>query len=163
MGASSGPSPSPGPFREPRAVIWDIDGTLMDSEPLFRRALVAVTLRYGLDISALPEATFVGVDLPGVWHRIKKLEPGLSALIPMSELGIGRDEDPTEIFKPGEPVTTKILSIDGGRQRMSLSVKAHKRDQERAEYAGHMDSGSDEPSMTGFGAALMNALEKKKK
>ncbi len=92
-----------------------------------------------------------------------ELEPGLSALIPMSELGIGRDEDPTAIFKPGQPVTTKVLSIDEGRQRMSLSVKAFKRDQERAEYAGHMDAGSDEPTVTGFGAALMNALEKKKK
>ncbi len=92
-----------------------------------------------------------------------ELEPGLSALIPMSELGIGRDEDPTAIFKPGQPVNTKVLSIDGGRQRMSLSVKAFKRDQERAEYAGHMDTGSDEPSVTGFGAALMSALDKKKK
>ena len=60
-------------------------------------------------------------------------------------------------------MTTKVMSIDGGRQRMSLSLKAYKRDQERAEYAGHMDTGSDEPSMTGFGAALMNALDKKKK
>ena len=91
-----------------------------------------------------------------------ELEPGLSALIPMSELGIGRDEDPTAIFKPGQPVTAKVLSVDEGRQRMSLSVKAFKRDQERAEYAGHMDSGSEEPTVTGFGAALMNALEKKK-
>jgi small subunit ribosomal protein S1 len=92
-----------------------------------------------------------------------ELEPGLSALIPISEMGIGRDQDPTAIFKPGEAVTTKVMSIDGGRQRMSLSLKAFKRDQERAEYAGHMDTGSSEPSVTGFGAALMNALEKKKK
>ncbi len=94
-----------------------------------------------------------------------EVEPGLSALIPMSELGIGRDQDPSEIFKPGQAVSTKILGVDPGRQRMSLSVKAFQRDQERAEYSGHMDTGASEPSMTGFGAALQNALEitKKKK
>ena len=52
---------------------------------------------------------------------------------------------------------------DGGRQRISLSVRAWQRDQERNEYAGHMDKGSDEPSMTGFGAQLAAAVEKKKK
>ena len=92
-----------------------------------------------------------------------ELEPGLSALIPISELGIGRDEDPSTVFKPGEAVTTKVMSVDGGRQRMSLSVKAHKRDMERAEYSDHMETGSAEPTMTGFGAALMSALDKKKK
>jgi small subunit ribosomal protein S1 len=91
-----------------------------------------------------------------------ELEPGLSALIPISELGLAKDQDPKEAFLPGGPVTAKVLSVDGGRQRISLSVRAWRRDQERNEYAGHMDKGSDEPSMTGFGAQLAAALEKKK-
>jgi len=53
--------------------------------------------------------------------------------------------------------------VDPGRQRMSLSVKAYQRDQERAEYSGHMEAGSGEPAITGFGAVLMNALETTKK
>jgi len=92
-----------------------------------------------------------------------ELEPGLSALIPMSELGIGRDQDPGAVFKPGEAVTTKILSVDPGRQRMSLSVKAYARDQERAEYSDHLESAAAEPAISGFGAALMSALETTKK
>jgi hypothetical protein len=45
-----------------------------------------------------------------------------------------------------------------------LSVKALKRDKERQEYMQHMNSGaSDEPAMTGFGAQLAAALDKKKK
>jgi len=87
-----------------------------------------------------------------------ELEPGLSALIPMSELGIERGHDPGAVFKPGEAVAAKILSIDPTRQRMSLSVKAHARDQERAEYSDHMEAASAEPAMTGFGAALASAL-----
>ena len=92
-----------------------------------------------------------------------EVEPGLSALIPMSELGIGRDQDPGAVFKPGEAVTAKILSVDPGRQRMSLSVKAYARDQERAEYSGHLESAAAEPAISGFGAALMSALETTKK
>jgi small subunit ribosomal protein S1 len=92
-----------------------------------------------------------------------EMEPGLSALIPMSELGIGRDQDPGGVFKPGETVTAKVLSVDPSRQRMSLSVKAHAKDQERAEYSEHMEAGTAEPTMTGFGAALMSALETTKK
>ncbi len=106
------------------------------------------------------EGTVENVANFGVFVEV---EPGLSALIPISELGLGRDKDPSDFFKPGDAVTTKILGVDPGRQRMSLSVKAYQRDQERAEYSGHMEAGSDEPAMTGFGAALMTALETTKK
>jgi len=92
-----------------------------------------------------------------------ELEPGLSALIPISELGLSKDQEPKDVFSPGDPVTAKVMSVDGGRQRISLSVRSWKRDQERKEYAGHMDKGSEEPAMTGFGAQLAAALEKKKK
>jgi small subunit ribosomal protein S1 len=92
-----------------------------------------------------------------------ELEPGLSALIPFSELGISRETEPTEVYKAGEPVSAMVLSVDGERQRMSLSVKAFDRDKERQEYLQHMDKDSDAASMTGFGEQLKAALEKKKK
>jgi small subunit ribosomal protein S1 len=89
-----------------------------------------------------------------------ELEPGLSALIPASETGLPRDADPKTAFTPGEKVSAKVLSIDPARRRMSLSIRAHKRELERAEYQGHMEAGSDaEPSVTGFGAQLMAALD----
>ncbi len=95
-----------------------------------------------------------------------ELEPGLSGLIPISELGVERDTDPRTVFPPGEKVKVKIMTLDPGRQRISLSVKAYKKDQERQEYANHMNKGSSEPTMTGFGAQLQAALgpvtEKKK-
>jgi small subunit ribosomal protein S1 len=95
-----------------------------------------------------------------------ELEPGLSGLIPISELGVERDTDPRTVFSPGETIKVKLMSLDPGRQRISLSVRAYRRDQERQEYTKHMDSGSSEPTMTGFGAQLQAALapikEKKK-
>jgi small subunit ribosomal protein S1 len=87
-----------------------------------------------------------------------ELEPGLSGLIPISELGVERDTDPRTVFPPGEKIKVKVMTLDPSRQRISLSVKAYQREQERQEYAGHMDTGSSEPTLTGFGAQLQAAL-----
>lgn len=54
----------------PKAVAWDIDGTLIDSEPLHLRALLDTCAGYGVDISDLPDDTFVGVNLHGVWAAL---------------------------------------------------------------------------------------------
>jgi len=90
-----------------------------------------------------------------------ELEPGLSALIPVSELGMGRDIDPKTALDPGSRVKAKVLSIDPQRRRMSLSIRAYKRDRERGEYQKHMDSQTpEEPGQTAFGAALLKALGK---
>ena len=92
-----------------------------------------------------------------------ELEPGLSGLIPISELGLERDADPRGAFAPGEKIRLKVMTLDPDRRRISLSVRAVKRDQERQEYQQHMDaSGGGEPSVTGFGAQLAAALGKKK-
>ena len=91
-----------------------------------------------------------------------ELEPGLSGLIPISELGIERDTDPRTVYQPGEKVSLKLMSLDPTRRRISLSVRAVLRDQERQEYSQHMDSAAEgEPAMTGFGAQLAAALNKK--
>ena len=93
-----------------------------------------------------------------------ELEAGLSGLIPISELGIERDTDPRTVFPPGEKVQLKVMTLDPERRRISLSVKAAKRDQERQEYSQHMSAdGNAEPTMTGFGAQLQAALVPKKK
>ncbi len=93
-----------------------------------------------------------------------ELEPGLSGLIPMSELGIDRGTDPRSVFNPGDSITLKLMTVDPERRRISLSVRALKREQERQEYLQHMDSDAgSEPSMTGFGAQLAAALKQKKK
>ena len=58
-----------------RAVAWDVDGTLVDSEPLHLRALLATCADYGVDISDLPDDRFVGVNLFGVWEALKDRFP----------------------------------------------------------------------------------------
>jgi small subunit ribosomal protein S1 len=92
-----------------------------------------------------------------------ELEPGVSALIPVSEMGLERDADPKTAFTPGEKVTVTVLSVDEARHRISLSIRAYKRDMERQDYLKHMDTDTGQSSVTGFGQQLMDALGKKPK
>jgi len=53
------------------AIAWDVDGTLVDSEPLHHRALLASCRHFGLDLSHLPEERFCGVHIFDVWEQLK--------------------------------------------------------------------------------------------
>lgn len=57
------------------AVIWDIDGTLIDSEPLHLHALLETCATYNADLSDLPDDEFVGVNLNDVWEAIRNRLP----------------------------------------------------------------------------------------
>ncbi len=65
-----------------RAIAWDVDGTLVDSEPLHHRALLHGSSLFGVDVSDLPEETFRGVHMGDVW-RI--LQPRLPETLQESE------------------------------------------------------------------------------
>lgn len=52
------------------AVAWDIDGTLVDSEPLHHRAMVSASLEFGTDLRDLPDMAFRGIHMGDVWKRL---------------------------------------------------------------------------------------------
>ena len=54
-----------------RAVAWDIDGTLIDSEPLHQRGLVAASADLGVDLSDLDPEAFRGVHARDIWEALK--------------------------------------------------------------------------------------------
>ena len=58
-----------------RAVAWDIDGTLADSEGLHHRALTAVSAALGADLSDLPDRAFTGVHMLDVWTALRPRFP----------------------------------------------------------------------------------------
>lgn len=61
------------------AVAWDIDGTLVDSEPLHHRALIAASADLGSDLSDLPDQAFRGIHMPDVWRILQpRLPEGLT-------------------------------------------------------------------------------------
>lgn len=61
-----------------KAIAWDIDGTLVDSEPLHLFALNEVCRRHDVDISDLDDTHFVGVHIGNVW---KELQPRFPAAL----------------------------------------------------------------------------------
>ena len=65
--------------RKPLAVAWDVDGTLIDSEPLHHRALLQACAQWQADMSDITEATFLGVHIDDVWTALQpRLPAGLS-------------------------------------------------------------------------------------
>jgi HAD superfamily hydrolase (TIGR01509 family) len=58
-----------------RAVAWDVDGTLVDSEPLHHEALIAACRNWNVDISDIPEDMFRGVHMGNVWLAIAARMP----------------------------------------------------------------------------------------
>ena len=60
------------------AVAWDIDSTLIDSEPLHHHALVAASRGFGVDLSDLPDMAFRGIHMGHVWQTLRpRLPDGL--------------------------------------------------------------------------------------
>lgn len=53
-----------------RAIAWDIDGTLVDSEPLHEEALMAVTAAAVPGVSRLDGGRFRGIHMADVWQLL---------------------------------------------------------------------------------------------
>ncbi|MGE3872850.1 MAG: HAD family hydrolase [Parvibaculaceae bacterium] len=49
------------------AVAWDVDGTLVDSEPLHHEALIAACRNWNVDVSDIGGDMFHGVHMGDVW------------------------------------------------------------------------------------------------
>ena len=93
-----------------------------------------------------------------------ELEPGLTGLIPNSEINAPAGTDPAELHRAGEKLLVRIMSIDPQRKRISLSHEAAKAAAEREEYTKFMDERNDEASSeSAMALAFRKALESKKK
>lgn len=58
-----------------QAILWDIDGTLLDSEPWHRAATIAVCNRHGVELSPEGHAATVGVAFPELYARLQAVKP----------------------------------------------------------------------------------------
>jgi beta-phosphoglucomutase-like phosphatase (HAD superfamily) len=68
-----------------RAIAWDIDGTLIDSEPLHHQSLLAGCRNWGIDLGDLPDQAFRGIHMGDVWTMLRpRLPAGLDCAPPQS-------------------------------------------------------------------------------
>ncbi|MEX2387771.1 MAG: S1 RNA-binding domain-containing protein [Phycisphaeraceae bacterium] len=52
-----------------------------------------------------------------------EVEPGIEALLPISEMSWKRIHNPEEVVKAGDTIRLAVLSVDPAKKRMSLSLK----------------------------------------
>src|SRR5512135_836272 len=81
-----------------------------------------------------------------------ELEGGVEGLVHISEI----DKDPhakvEELLKLDDEVTAKIIKVDTSERKIGLSIKAFKKEQERAEVEGH--AGSQDKFENTLGSAI---------
>ena len=96
---------------------------------------------------------------PGIFVQI---EPGLTGLIPSSEISVPPGADPSRAYEAGEKVVVRVMSVDPQRKRISLSVEAAKAAAEREEYVKFMDDRDAAEGESAMALAFRRAMEKKK-
>src|SRR5471032_574828 len=62
----------------PIAIAWDIDGTLLDSEPLHYQALLTACEQWDVDMSDVTLDTFCGIHIVDVWTACNRACPQAS-------------------------------------------------------------------------------------
>jgi small subunit ribosomal protein S1 len=112
-------------------------------------------------IGRILEGTIERVSPPGLFVQ---LEPGLTGLVPTSELEIPRGSDAARTFHPGDKIRVKVLSVDQERRRLSMTHDTSN-EADSAEYNKYIaDTRTGDTAAAGKSAmalALEKALEKK--
>jgi small subunit ribosomal protein S1 len=110
-------------------------------------------------IGKVVEGTVDHSAAPGVFVE---LEPGLTGLIPHSEIGAPHGVDPSEVHHAGERLLVRIMSVDPLRKRISLSHEAAKAAADREEYAKMQDERNEDSGESAMAIAFRRAMEGKK-
>jgi small subunit ribosomal protein S1 len=67
------------------------------------------------------------------------LEGDLEGLVHASELDIDKADRPEQHYAVGQKLTARITKVDPGERKISLSLTAHKNDQERQDISSYMN------------------------
>jgi len=104
--------------------------------------------RISLSMKALQPDPWKGVEdrytagsvVPGTVERTTQvgafiaLEPGLTGLMPTSEMGLPRDALPARVYSPGREVKVQIVTLDPRRKRISLAPEGAHKGGSRTDY-----------------------------
>jgi small subunit ribosomal protein S1 len=112
-------------------------------------------------IGKVAEGTVDHGGAPGVFVQ---LEPGLTGLIPNSEITVPPGADPSKAFEAGTKLVVRVMSVDPQRKRISLSHEAAKAAAERDEYTKFVDERNDAAAEgeSAMALAFRRAMERKK-
>lgn len=126
--------------QEVEAIVLDIDiqnerlslGVKQLSEDPWER----IALRY--PVGARVKGAVTSVTDFGVFVQI---EEGIEGLIHNSQLGLEKDQDAHSVYQSGTEVESEVTNIDRDERRISLSVSAIKRREEKSDISEFIDDG----------------------
>ncbi|MDX1644121.1 MAG: S1 RNA-binding domain-containing protein [Thermoanaerobaculia bacterium] len=111
--------------------------------------------------SNVKERLAEGTEVTGVVEKTERfgalieIEPGLTGLLPTSQMSLPRDTSPVRAFPPGRQVDVQIVSIDPRRRRISLAPKGARTGGSQADVEAYKRSeGSDEGGFNALEAAF---------
>jgi small subunit ribosomal protein S1 len=125
---------------EVEAVVLDIDADnerlSLGIKQLSPDPWESISQRYPVGVKVKGKVT--SVTEFGVFIEI---EEGIEGLVHNSQLGVDRESNVAEMFPVGSPVECEVTNIDMQERRISLSLKAVRRRQEKQEMAEYMEEG----------------------
>lgn len=119
--------------RQPSDVVnvgQEVDVQILDIDIVRQRISLSMKAAEGDPWSDIDEKFPVGAEVTGHVEKIEdfgvfvSLEGGITALLPRSEMDLGRNESPHNKARIGADITARVLSIEKGRRRMALSLRS---------------------------------------
>lgn len=138
----------------------EVEAVVLDINPAEERLSLGVKQLQKDPWETISQRYPVGIKVKGTVRSVTEfgvfveIEDGIEGLIHNSQLGIERGGNAGEFYKAGDQIETEVINIDREERRISLSVKAIKRRQEKAEMAEFME---DSSTAVTFGDLLAQA------
>jgi HAD superfamily hydrolase (TIGR01509 family) len=97
------------------ALAWDVDGTLVDSEPRHHRALLSASRAFGVPLDHLPDEAYRGVHMHDVWKELRGLyAPTLTREAWLAAINAAYIADPAPMNEmPGAVAAIRALAQAG--------------------------------------------------
>lgn len=140
---------------EVEAVVLDIDADnerlSLGIKQLATDPWETISQRYPVGVKV--KGTITSLTEFGIFVEI---EDGIEGLIHNSQLGLDKEQNPGDIFKVGSQIETEVTNIDMNERRISLSIKAIRKRQEKEQMAEFME---EQGTAVTFGDLLRQKLD----
>ncbi len=143
----------------------EIEAVVLDIDVASERLSLGVKQLMSDPWDSIPQRYPAGAKIKGKISSLTEfgvfveIEEGIEGLIHNSQLGLDKEQTAADLFKPGEMIETEVTNIDRNERRISLSIKAIKKRQEREELAGYMSE--DMGAAVTFGDLLQEKMREK--
>lgn len=164
--------------RRPSDVVspgQEVEVEVLDIDLARQRISLSMKAAEGDPWATATEDFPVGDRVEGVVEKIEdfgvfiNLGAGITALLPRSEMALGRNETPHSKARMGAPIEARVLRVEPERRRMALTLREDADDQDRRprrdrprKQKRQSQSRGFQDDSGGFGGTLGDLLKKKR-